>query len=776
MSDLKKEKQEEGQGAKSLGVLYTGYLEKKNPVSGSFKKRFVVLTQSALHWFKREDGKDLFGEERGQMGLGNVLTVKILDEDATMLEIQGIDQKKRYFRGNTPVVCEEWVSAIRSAVKSHARRPNAARRASLSAQRAGTGIGMNDPWDENNEENSAEKPEVTVSLVSLKSTLSLSEVVVTRNPDWNRVITIAAVRPGDVLILSTSNGGHVSLTYDQIRLRVDDGLDFDVAVQDVPLASSLKISVSLQAQCQDILDRTSSTSKAKQTYLYRLQELGVMITSDRACAISTVLSLLVLMAGFNALTSRSIGPQATLLMLFATALSVYNLWTTLERARVGQRGEAKGLPITLLVHGHTFTSPDAPINDPDSEIPQRFIIGCGHNLAEARRRWEITKHWRETEGVNMILDEPQPYFFLIRTMYPHYHCGRGRQGHAIFYERPGEFQASQLAARGVKTDDLVRHWLFTTEYQWNVLCGNDETAKSIAVIDIEHIKMGDLAGENLTFLKKTIGIANAHYPERSYVIFIVNAPMFFSMLWRIVRPMVDENTQKKIRILSKSETLKGLQEHIDLDQIPDYYGGNLCFKPGTVDSCRHFSPETLAVSDFVRRLNERNQCGNNNASFYGSDALAAAGGDVSSATTPAGSGNSPRGGPSGGAAPVGAAAGPGAATTRVPFQPQESYDFDEDDGSGRRPPHAHGPGPVPTSPRRGSLGAHPASPGGGSHYGGDDWSVASHTTAHTTQTQSTVPYNSVGASPPPGAGSAPRRPSLPPAHSPYAQSPAARRR
>jgi hypothetical protein len=56
--------------SKNLGVLYTGYLEKKNPTTGSYKKRFVVLTHEAIHWFLRSDGDDLFGEERGKIVLG----------------------------------------------------------------------------------------------------------------------------------------------------------------------------------------------------------------------------------------------------------------------------------------------------------------------------------------------------------------------------------------------------------------------------------------------------------------------------------------------------------------------------------------------------------------------------------------------------------------------------------------------------------------------------------------------------------------------------------
>ncbi len=116
--------------------------------------------------------------------------------------------------------------------------------------------------------------------------------------------------------------------------------------------------------------------------------------------------------------------------------------------------------------------------------------------------------------------------------------------------------------------------------------------------------MGDLAGMNLEYLKKTVGYANQHYPERSQVILIVNAPYFFSFLWKVIKPLVHENTQKKVRILSSKEVLPGLMEYIDIDQIPEYYGGKLDF--GGRDSCRFQCPETVAVNEYVRKLNEQN--------------------------------------------------------------------------------------------------------------------------------------------------------------------------
>lgn len=53
----------------TLGVLYTGWLDKKNPVNGYYKKRYVVLTSESIHWFKRQT----HGEKTGIFCLSEIL-------------------------------------------------------------------------------------------------------------------------------------------------------------------------------------------------------------------------------------------------------------------------------------------------------------------------------------------------------------------------------------------------------------------------------------------------------------------------------------------------------------------------------------------------------------------------------------------------------------------------------------------------------------------------------------------------------------------------------
>ena len=242
----------------------------------------------------------------------------------------------------------------------------------------------------------------------------------------------------------------------------------------------------------------------------------------------------------------------------------------------------------------------------DSEIPQRFLRGCNNDIVEARRRYDITQAWRKANNIDNILKEKQPHFFFLKKIYPHYTCGLGKGGDVIYWERAGELHMDQIVSSGVSVDEALRHWLFITEYQWNILCkGNIANARSIAVIDIGKCHAGSLWGPTYEFVQKTVTYANMHYPDRSQSILIINAPWWFAYMWRVILPWVHEVTRKKVRILDRYETLSGLQEYIDLDSIPIFYGGNLKFgdDPNNLDCCRFMCPEALALDKYVTKLN-----------------------------------------------------------------------------------------------------------------------------------------------------------------------------
>jgi hypothetical protein len=232
--------------AKNFGVLFTGYLDKKQPTytHTRYKRRFVVLTQDAVHWFKRDEGYDLFGEERGQISLCNIENVRILDEATDQFELRS-GGTCRYFKAASQTSCEEWVSAIKSAKTAFANHDKCHERKQRRQTLSNIRNFFVDPEDDN-ENNTNKHVAVTVLLVSLKSPSTDSEIVLARNPIWDRMIKIPNMQKTQELILFTSNGGMISLSSSILEEKAYDGESFDAHITGVPLASSLRIRVEIE--------------------------------------------------------------------------------------------------------------------------------------------------------------------------------------------------------------------------------------------------------------------------------------------------------------------------------------------------------------------------------------------------------------------------------------------------------------------------------------------------------------------------------------------------
>ncbi|KAH8062239.1 hypothetical protein JL722_3152 [Aureococcus anophagefferens] len=166
----------------------------------------------------------------------------------------------------------------------------------------------------------------------------------------------------------------------------------------------------------------------------------------------------------------------------------------------------------------------------------------------------------------------------VKRHYPHYWCGRGRRGELIYVERVGHVDAAGLKRDGVTIDHLVRHYILLHEFTWSVLAPAPDgpTSYQCVVLDVDGVQLSQCRGIRFDYVRRCAAIAKEHYPERCSRMVIANAPQWFSVVWKMVSPLVDPNTKKKIRITRPGlETLAALREVADDDQIPEIYGGKL---------------------------------------------------------------------------------------------------------------------------------------------------------------------------------------------------------
>jgi hypothetical protein len=77
----------------------------------------------------------------------------------------------------------------------------------------------------------------------------------------------------------------------------------------------------------------------------------------------------------------------------------------------------------------------------------------------------------------------------------------------------------------------------------------------------------------IMLLKVVASLNQDYYPERLHKLFIVNAPVFFSAAWAIIKVGLDKRVLDKVCVLG-SDYKNVLLKHINHDQLPHFLGGS----------------------------------------------------------------------------------------------------------------------------------------------------------------------------------------------------------
>ncbi|XP_022738080.1 random slug protein 5-like [Durio zibethinus] len=98
------------------------------------------------------------------------------------------------------------------------------------------------------------------------------------------------------------------------------------------------------------------------------------------------------------------------------------------------------------------------------------------------------------------------------------------------------------------------------------------------------IIIGDLEGwgyanSDIRAYLGALSLVQDYYPERLEKLFVVHAPYIFMTAWKIVYPLIDHKTRKKIVFVENKRLKTTLLEEIDESQLPETLGGTLPLVP-----------------------------------------------------------------------------------------------------------------------------------------------------------------------------------------------------
>ncbi|EPS41027.1 hypothetical protein H072_5087 [Dactylellina haptotyla CBS 200.50] len=242
-----------------------------------------------------------------------------------------------------------------------------------------------------------------------------------------------------------------------------------------------------------------------------------------------------------------------------------------------------------------------PASHEDSYL-LRFLRAGRFNLPASFRQLEATEKWRKNGGVDGIYkDFDVKEFEETRKYYPQWTGRRDKNGVPIQVYEVGALDSRKMnmyyqsAKSGAKstTSNLPatsQRLIMIAEHSTNFvvpLCSS-VTDRPNAEVPIETtVNIVDITGLGFSqfwglrnHLKDASTLAQSYYPEALEKVFVIGAPSGFTKIWDWAKGWFDAATTSKIYFLTPDNITSTLQEHIDIEHIPQKYGGKLDWKFG----------------------------------------------------------------------------------------------------------------------------------------------------------------------------------------------------
>ncbi|KAL1435879.1 hypothetical protein MTO96_010651 [Rhipicephalus appendiculatus] len=172
----------------------------------------------------------------------------------------------------------------------------------------------------------------------------------------------------------------------------------------------------------------------------------------------------------------------------------------------------------------------------------------------------------------------------------------------------GSLNASQQAAleqfrkavcdvkRTSDTDAYLLRWLRARDFdvakaekmyrdhlKWRKENGADDILHSYEIPEVCSFQTEQLTLKTAAVLVRML---EDNYPECLEKVIVINAPSFYSILWKFARTVLSERTADKFEVYGKDGWKKRLLQIADADSLPACWGGNMVGPDGD-PRCRH---------------------------------------------------------------------------------------------------------------------------------------------------------------------------------------------
>ncbi|XP_044474117.1 phosphatidylinositol/phosphatidylcholine transfer protein SFH9-like isoform X2 [Mangifera indica] len=199
---------------------------------------------------------------------------------------------------------------------------------------------------------------------------------------------------------------------------------------------------------------------------------------------------------------------------------------------------------------------------------ERFLKARDWNVSKAHKMLIDCLKWRVTNDIDNILSRPIVPAELYRAVRDSQLMGlSGYSKEGLPVIAVGVGQSTYDKASPAASKKYKRH-----------------ISTCLKVLDMTGLKLSALNQIKLMTAISTVDDLN--YPEKTETYYIVNVPYMFSACWKVVKPLLQERTKRKIQVLQgngRDELLKIM----DYDSLPHFCRneGSGSSQNGTIQNC-----------------------------------------------------------------------------------------------------------------------------------------------------------------------------------------------
>jgi hypothetical protein len=213
----------------------------------------------------------------------------------------------------------------------------------------------------------------------------------------------------------------------------------------------------------------------------------------------------------------------------------------------------------------------------DDHYILRFLRARKFNVQHTHKMFVDCENWRKELQVDTLIDT---FVFeeeeAVRNCYPRYYHNIDKAGRPIYIEHVGVIDIKTLfkvtdEERMTKQHVLSYEKLIRDRMPACSKLAGRHIEQCCTILDLKGVSLRQFANA-FGFIKRTSAIAQNYYPEMMGKMYVINAPMMFTSVWGMVKPLLDEVTVKKIVILGSNYQSTLLQD-IDAANLPKVIGG-----------------------------------------------------------------------------------------------------------------------------------------------------------------------------------------------------------